>query len=445
MPMPMPMPLPMPMELRKGQLPVEQLGPYRLIAPIGKGASGTVFRAENTRLGREVAVKLLDPATLALPSAKASQRMFLNEAKLAAMLRHPNIVTIYDAASDNGMFYIAMESIFNGRSLQRHCKSAEDRFSLEEAVALVQKCANGLQHAHERGIVHRDIKPRNILLDRGNEPRIVDFGLALVVRGDATMTYLLGAGSPLYMSPEQILDESLSQQTDIFSLGVVLYELVTGVHPFSGRNLSEVLTNVVDRPHLRLRKLNAGVPKVLEQVVDRALAKQRARRYSTARDFAADLDLVLDVLRAGRTTERLRRKFELARPLPFFRAFDDDELREVTRASSVRRFGEGEEIVAEGERSSSFFFVLAGRVAVRRGRVQLASLGRGACVGEMAALTERPRTASVVALEPTLVLMAPRSVLDETTPGCRLKLKDAFLAILVGRLEHTLGLLPGQD
>jgi serine/threonine-protein kinase len=418
-----------------------RLGPYELLAPIANGTSGTVYRARNTVLGREVAIKILNPETLPLGSNAASLRLFLNEAKVAAMLRHPHIVSVYDAIVEQDVAYIVMESVFNGRSLHRHCKGGDDQLSLTECLRIVRKCASALQHAHEQGIVHRDVKPRNILLDRGNEPRLGDFGLALTVRSDATMTFLLGAGSPLYMSPEQVLDENLSAQTDIFSLGVVLYELLTSTNPFRAPNISAVLQNVIERPHPPLRQLRADVPAPLEQIVNRAMAKQRARRYSTALDMASDLDLVLDLLEVNSSADQQSRKVDIARSLSFFSDFTADEVREVVLPASVRRYAEGQEVVAAGERSSSFFFLLEGEVSVRRGEREVARLRRGACVGEMAAITGRPRTAEVRALKPTVVLMVPRSVLDETTLGCRLKLKDAFLNLLVTRLESTLKLV----
>ena len=418
-----------------------RIGPYELIAPIANGSSGKVYRARNSVLDREVALKIFNPDLLSLGSNAANRRHFLKEAKVAAKLRHPHIVSVFDATIEEDVAYIVMESVFNGRSLHRHCKGGDDRLSLVECLQIVRKCASALQHAHDRGIVHRDVKPRNILLDRDNEPRLGDFGLALTTRKDATMTFLLGAGSPLYMSPEQALDESLSAQTDIFSLGVVLYELLTNTNPFRAPHIAAVLQNVIERAHPPLRRLRADAPAPLEQIVNRAMAKQRARRYSTARDMAADIELVLDLLDADTTADQQSRKVDIAQTLTFFRGFTEDEIREVILPASVRRYAEGQQIVAKDERSSSFFFVLGGEVSVRRGEREVARLRQGSCVGEMAAITGRPRAAEVRALKPTVVLMVPRSVLDETTPGCRLKLKDAFLSLLVKRLESTLELV----
>jgi serine/threonine protein kinase len=404
-------------------VPLEQLGPYRLIQPIEQGECGAVYRARNTMLNRDVAIKIVKLGERNLSNANAMRRLFMNEAKLAATLRHPNIVTIYDTVENFDVAFIVMESIYNGRSLHRHCKCEDDHLSIPEAIEIAAKCAYGLHHAHEQGVVHRDIKPRNILLDRGNEPRIVDFGLAVAMRTDATMAYLLGAGTPLYMAPEQVMEETGSPQTDLFSLTVVLYELFTGRHPFAGKSLSEILTNVMKREAQPLSRLRADVPRPLEKIVTRGLSKQRANRYSTARDFAADLELVLDMYRESRSATRVRRKTEIARSLKFFSAFAAEEIREVTAQAAVQRFDKGQTLIAEGDVSSAFFFVLQGTVLVRHGRTSVALLKRGECVGEMAALTGRPRTASVVAPEPTISMMVPGQVLNETRPACRLKLQ----------------------
>lgn len=421
---------------------LQQLGPYKILAPIGAGSSATVFRAHNEFLDREVAIKILKSDALERTSARTNRRLFLHEAKVAAMLRHPHIVTIHDAVADGDIDYIVMENVYNGRSLQRYCKPGDEQFSIDESVELVQKCALALSHAHEQDVVHRDIKPRNILMDRGNEPRITDFGLALTLRPDAAMTYLMGAGSPLYMSPEQIMEEPLSGQTDVYSLGIVLYELLTGVHPFRAKTITDVLRNVLGRSPPALRKLRADAPKPLEQILERAMAKRCGHRYRTARDFAADLDNILDLLQGARAERRQRQKLELARRLSFFKEFSEEELREVTAQALTRHYARDEEIFAEGERSSSFFFLLDGEVTVLRGTTTVTTLGRGACVGEMAALTGRLRAVSVVAKKASTVLMFPQSILSETSVGCRLKLKDQFLKRMVGRLEDMLGFLP---
>ena len=370
------------------------------------------------------------------------RRLFLNEAKLVARLRHPNIVTIYDAGNQEDVDYIAMERVYNGRTLRRHCSGKKDRLSILESINLVKKCAYALQHAHDSQVVHRDIKPRNILLDHDNEPKIVDFGLALTMRPDATMTHVLGAGSPTYMSPEQIMDETLTGQTDIFSLGVVLYEMLTGTRPFIGQSLSQLLLNIMNQEPVSLRRHRADAPRQLEQIVRRSLAKKLGARYATARDFAADLELVADLLGSSRRIRRRRKIFEIARVLRFFKELDDAQLREVTEFASVEHFRAHEIIARRGESSSMFFLILAGEIEIRREMTMIARLSRGACVGEMAALSGRPRSADIVAAEAASVMAFPRAVLETTSAGCQAKLKDAFIRLLVNRLESTLNQLP---
>ncbi len=419
---------------------LEQIGPYRIIAPMGRGFRSRVYRARNPVLRRDVAIKVCDPQQLADTSAETNKRLFLNEAKIAGMLSHPNIVTVHDAGSDGELLYLVMECVYNGRSIQRYCKP-EEQMDMAEVVRLIRQCALALHYAHEQDIVHRDIKPRNILLGESGEPRIADFGLALRTQTDATMTYMTGVGSPLYMSPEQAREDDITHRTDIFSLGVILYEMLTGHHPFAAPVLADVIGKILNHEHTPLRRLRADAPKPLQQIVNRALQKDPKRRYQSALDFAADLDLILERLTRSNSGKNKERRFLASRELRFFQGFEDREIRELVDNAKVQTYSEHTEIVSMGDRSLCFFIVVSGEVAVRKGSHELARLGSGSCFGELGALTGRPRTAVVYATKRSTIMMVPSSVLKSASPSCQLRLKSFFLETVSERLANTLELV----
>jgi uncharacterized protein (TIGR01370 family) len=251
---------------------LKELGPYELLETLGTGATGTVYRARHKLLGREVALKVVR-----FPSGeeKEARARFAREARAAARLDHPNVARLYEVSSDDEAEpYLAMELV-RGESLRS--KLARGPLDEATALALVSKVARGLHHAHERGIVHRDLKPENVLIDGSGEPRVVDFGLARDTRDELKLTQT-GAilGTPIYLAPEQVRGEAkLDARTDVWALGVLLHELVTGRPPFPGPDLLELLTAIKERP-VEPPPGRAG------EIVRRALEKDPAGRFPSA-------------------------------------------------------------------------------------------------------------------------------------------------------------------
>ncbi len=256
---------------------------YKILEKLGEGGMGVVYRAEDTRLDRIVALKFLAPQSLGEAEERAR---FVREAKTAAALNHPHICTIHEIDEFDGRTFIAMECI-EGQSLKG--KIASGPVKIDEAVGIAVQVAEGLHEAHERGVVHRDIKPSNIMITPGGQVKIMDFGLAKSLEGTALTKTGSTLGTVAYMSPEQGRGEEVDGRTDIWSLGVMLYEMVTGQKPFKGDYEPALVYSILNEAPEPVTGVRTGVPLDLERVISRCLEKDREERYQTACDLVADL------------------------------------------------------------------------------------------------------------------------------------------------------------
>ncbi len=264
-----------------------KIGKYTVLGEIGRGAMGIVYKATDPYIGRTVAVKTIRFDVLGQgPERDMAQKRFLREAHSAGNLSHPNIVTIYEVGEDQGLSYIAMEYI-DGRSLEDLLNSRK-KLKLDEVIALMEKIGDALETAHRKGIVHRDIKPANILLDGEGQPHLVDFGIARISTSTMTQTNMI-MGTPFYMSPEQITGKKVDNRSDIFALGGVLYELLTGQKPFPGDSITTVIYKIMNEAPLPMRTFEKDLPEGLEVIVQKALAKDPEARYQSCRDLVRDL------------------------------------------------------------------------------------------------------------------------------------------------------------
>jgi hypothetical protein len=268
---------------------MRSVGRYQLQEELGRGMMGVVYRALDPHLERQIALKLIELGFPASPAElEAFEKRFLSEARAAASLSHPGIVVVHDVGRDNttGTLFIAFE-LLRGRTLAQVAQA--DRPDWRGALRLAAPIARALQHAHDRGIVHRDIKPANIMVLDSGQPKIMDFGIARLATSQLTATGEF-LGTPAYMSPEQLSGEPLDGRCDVFSLGAVLYRLLTGHDAFQGASVAETLARILSQEPIPPSRLEPGLPAGLDAVVARALAKKPAERYPDARGLADDLD-----------------------------------------------------------------------------------------------------------------------------------------------------------
>jgi len=277
----------------------QKIGRYKILGELGRGAMGVVYKAEDPNLDRIVALKTIVIEADAEGRKEYEKRFFL-EAKAAGKLNHPNIVTAYDFGEEEGVTYLAMELV-EGTDLRERLKKGA--LPVAEAVDVAHQIAEGLGYAHERGIVHRDIKPGNIMLQKRGPAKIMDFGLARMRVADHKTSTGMVLGTPKYMSPEQVAGQPVDPRSDLFSLGIVLYEMATGVRLFAAEDATQVMHNVAYAEHEPPTRVDPGLPAMLDFIVARALKKNAAQRYQDAYELSADLATCLAELRGRRPAE----------------------------------------------------------------------------------------------------------------------------------------------
>ena len=274
--------------MKRDTLDIEKLGRYDIIRILGRGAMGVVYEARDPNLDRRVAIKTVKIAGLSDESAAEYEMRFRTEARSAGRLQHPNIVSVYDADRDDTTPFLVMEFVA-GLDLKHHLDSGA-RYTLEQTVRMMRDLLSALDYAHQRKIVHRDIKPANLLIEPSGRLKLTDFGVARIQdSGDVTHTQGGMVGTLKYMSPEQAQGMTVDASSDIFSAGIVLYQLLTDRRPFDGASYFQILTQITQVEPAAPSSINGKLPGALDAVVARALAKDKAKRFATAADFSAAL------------------------------------------------------------------------------------------------------------------------------------------------------------
>src|SRR6185503_6540103 len=267
--------------------PPASLGRYKILKELGRGAMGLVYLGKDPTIQRFVAIKTMRLDQFEEPDkVQEIKARFFREAESAGRLSHPNIVTIYDAGEQDELGYIAMELV-EGQSLKNWSRKP-NLMPLPQMVPTLASVAEALEYAHQQGVVHRDIKPANIMITKERLVKVMDFGIAKMASSNKTQTDIV-LGTPTYMSPEQIAGKKVDGRSDVFSVGVVLFELLTGQPPFTADNLSALLFAIAHHPHPDLHTLRPELPPIFQEVVNRALQKELPQRYRRAGELAQDL------------------------------------------------------------------------------------------------------------------------------------------------------------
>jgi serine/threonine protein kinase len=410
-----------------------QVGKYDVQKLLGKGATGTVYLARDTFTGKEVALKTIEPEVFRDPEFGTVYRsQFQNEASLAGKLRHPHIVAILDAVVGEDSGHIAMELVTGG-DLSRHV-AAPNLLPVADVLQIGFKCCGALEYAAKEGIVHRDIKPANIMIASGTEVKIADFGAAFLRKSQVVQTQAMG--SPYYMSPEQILGRALTFHSDMYALGVVLYELLTGKKPFLAENLEALLDKIVKLEPLPPSEAKQGLPWELDAVVLRALRKDPRQRYGTWNEFADEVSNAVRKIPATQDIPDSERYLALAK-VDMLQLLGDADLWELAKAGKWARVPKARVILRESTPGNSFFFLAKGQAKVTlQGRL-LNMVNEGECFGEMAWIhgANDRRHATVESLTELVLAEFAADSLGGMSVGAQLHLTRALVRNVVDRLE----------
>ena len=413
----------------------DRVGKYPVMKRLGSGATSEVFLCHDPFNERDVAVKVVSTDAFDDPArGKLFKKLFVNEASLAGKLQHPHIVQIYDAVAEDRLNYIVMEYV-DGGTLEKFCAS-DSLLPIERVVEMAFKCTRALEFAHRLGITHRDIKPANILHAGGSDVKITDFGAALNSASETTQVAAIG--SPAYMSPQQVKEHPLDHRTDIYSMGVVMYHLLTGRLPFQASNNFSLIYQITNMDPPAPSSLRPEIPTRVEAIILRAMAKEHDDRYPDWEGFSLDLAEVFRSEYVGATKEEFADtdKFETLRTLSFFENFTDAELWEVAHMSSWRTATPGELLMKEGEPGDFFCILAEGEVKVTKHGKLLNLLRTGEAFGEMAYLSKSApvRVADVTVMNNAKIISITTSNLEQASDPCRHKFDRAFMEILVERL-----------
>lgn len=270
---------------------ISHLGRYEVVGELGQGAMGVVYKARDPLIDREVAIKTIN-LSLAMEEREEYEARFYQEARAAGSLSHPNIVTIYDVGRNDEVAYIAMEYL-QGREL-RDILNETPLLPVGEVLQIVTQVALGLAYAHDHDVVHRDIKPSNVMILHDGHVKITDFGIARMASSAVRTQTGMVLGSPKYMSPEQVMGKAIDRRSDIFSLGVMLYEMLTGKAPFVGENVNAIMYQTLNTIPAPPSGVNPAVPDMLDYIIAKTLAKDVDARYQNASELADDLKACLD-------------------------------------------------------------------------------------------------------------------------------------------------------
>ena len=424
---------------------LKKLGKYDITGELGRGAFGVVYKGHDSFVQRDVAIKVVGGQTGALPHEV--QESFFSEARAAGKLHHPYVVLLYDAGLEGSLRYLVMEYIA-GETLKRFTEHDGPRLSPHRVADIMQKCALALDYIHKTGVLHKDIKPGNIMVTANGTPKIMDFSIAAMA-ASVTEEENTVAGSPLYMPPEQLKGKALGPATDLYALGVVMYLLLSGgAAPYTATDPPSLFRQIRHLPPIPLKDARPDLPDAYCDLVMRLLSKDPKERHQNGRELAEDLARFTERTEGGKR-RNLHLSHDSLKKLEFFKAFKSRELGELMDASETVTYKGGDFIIREGETDNSLYILGMGLAEVRKGTQLIALLEKGDCFGEIGFLYAVKRTASVVATTDVMVIKVNAALLEQMSSDVQLRYYQIFCENLILRLtlttEKAAHLLPKSD
>jgi len=416
-----------------------KVGKYQLLERIGRGTCGLVYRAYDAILSRDVAIKISQVGTLDQQSGKmpGAQKAFITETLSAGRLSHPNIVTVYDAGIDGPLNYLVMEYV-EGVSLKQYGRG-KDQLSPHRVVSVMAEVCKAIDFSHRKGIVHRDIKPANIMIANDGSVKLLDFGIAISTTADeAAGTGRPALGTPNYVSPEQVSGSELGPRSDIYSIGTVLFEMLTGQQVFKAREVKELFRAILSEPAPRLTSVRSDLPTELEQVVTRSLAKNPNKRYSSGAEMAQALEEVLDKMAPPEmVSAEMAGWIPVISELKYFSKFSERKVACFASVSKVVRFSAGTTALRKNTIDNHLYVIIEGVASIAGYNGLSAVIGPGDCFGEAGFLHGNKCDSDIEVMTDIVALKVKASDVESLSEADQLAHYQMIANSVVQRRNHT--------
>ncbi len=416
----------------------DRIGKYQLDKIIHQGKYRTIYKAHDPFLERDVAIKVsqFPDDQDGEENSQQLRNSFFLETRAVGQLQHPNIVSVYDAGVGDRQTFIVMEYI-DAKSLAS-MMNAKEEIPVSKAIDIIFKCCKALEYAHSKNVVHRDIKPANILITEDGNVKIVDFGIAKVRNEIDTFSSGL-FGSPLYMAPEQIEEQEVGPGTDLYALGVVLYELLTGGKIFEADNVHTHMYKILNEKPKPLSSYGVECAEKIQPIIDQALEKQSDQRYPAAADFAAAIRSVDIALRYEEAEIIKRVNADQAGTLGFFKEFSQKQLSEFVDLATWLRISNGETILSAGEIDQTFYVIVGGKAIVYKSNEPVKTLSEGDCFGEIGLLRNENSNTSIMASTDMLLMKLTTTDLNKMSTDLQAQFYKSVAHSMVKRLaDHKI-------
>jgi len=419
----------------------KKVGRHTIFHELGRGNMGMVLLGFDPYIDRLVAIKIPKPLDSALNiGSEKYYQDFFREARSAGRLMHPNIVAIFDADVTEDSCYLAMEHI-DGPTLKDFC-STDNLLPINRVIEIILNACKALDYAHNKGVVHWDIKPANIMMNSAGVVKITDFGIARMTH-EARVEAMEGkeaeiSGTFSYMSPQHITTpDKVDGRSDIFSLGCVMYELLTGQMAFDGDSIYSVAYKIAYKEPVPMLEIRPEIPEILDSIVKKALAKDPEVRYQTGMEFAYDLDVALRRLSLSRKDLPMEDIVDYVHNTPFFELFSKEQVKEILTASTIIKVYKGNTVVSEGQIDDSLYIILSGKIEVLKEGEKIDFIDKGECFGEMAYLSGKPRSATLRAATDCVLMKISALLMDSVPAEVHLLLLKSFALMLVNRITKN--------